>query len=248
MTKIESSIGQSSVRGNAPRRFTVSDESADTQSAQKERQGFNTPEGRMRAAQAAAAQAAQAAPQQELSQAEVMARRAQAQFKDEQVQYRSTQDARRRVDILTGLGRKTKDVPIELEGQHVVITLRTLKTFEQTMLAQVIEQAERVQISETITVFSPTSAHRVRLEALTHSVFLIDGQDIDLVLGTYNSPYESQLEARQMLISEMDGALTEHLYSKYQELSKETQDGYAPKTAAQAEEVVDTIRKSGQDS
>lgn len=169
----------------------------------------------------------------------------EAQHMDEQ---RHLNDARRRIELITGLGRKTKDVEINTEEGCIVFTLRSLKTFEQNCLAQVIEQANRISLPNGKVAFAPTSLYEIKLEALTHSLFLIDGQSVDIVLGTINEPFDTKISARQSMIRDMDGALVDHLFIKYEELSKETYDGYAPRTAAEAKEVVETIRKSGEDA
>jgi hypothetical protein len=169
----------------------------------------------------------------------------EAQHFDEQ---RHLNEARRRIDLITGLGRKTKDVEINTEEGSIVFTLRSLKTFEQNCLAQVIEQANRITLPNGRTAFAPTSLYEIKIEALTHALFLIDGQSVDVVLGTVNEPFDAKVSARQSMIRDMDGALVDHLFIKYEELSKETYDGYAPRTAEEAKEVVETIRKSGENA
>jgi hypothetical protein len=174
--------------------------------------------------------------------------RMQAQERQEQVELRGLADARRRIDIITGLGRRTKEVPLETNDGTVIFTLRTLKTFEQNCLAQVVEQSERLTTTEGRLIFAPTSLAKIRVEALSHSLFLIDGQSIDIILGTANVAYEDQVLARKDLISEMDHALINHLFNNYETLAQETYDGYIPKTAEEAKEVVETISKSGTDA
>lgn len=169
--------------------------------------------------------------------------RQRAQEQQEQQEQMQLSDARRRVDIIVGIGRQIKDV-VALDGS-MVFTLRTLKLFEQNCLAEVIEQSERLQTSEGL-VFTPTSMNKIRVEALSHSLFLIDGKNIDIVLGTSSASYEEQVEARKSLIQEMDFALINYLYKNYEDLTKHTYDGYMPKTSEEAKEVVETISKSGQ--
>jgi hypothetical protein len=174
--------------------------------------------------------------------------RRQAQDNRVQSEQRNLGEARRRIEIITGLGRRTKDVPLEVDGGTVIFTLRTLKTFEQNCLAQVIEQSERMTTGDGRVIFSPTSISKLRIEALSHSLFLIDGQSIDIILGTANADYDTQVIERKGLIEEMDHALINYLYNNYEILTQETYDGYIPKTVAEAKEVVETISKSGQDT
>lgn len=187
-------------------------------------------------------------PGQEIDPAVATNLRRQAQEYQEQQEQRHLVDARRRIEIITGLGRKTREVPLETSTGTVTFTLRTLKTFEQNCLSQVIEKSERLTTAEGKFIFAPSSLARIRIEALSHSLFLIDGQSIDIVLGTANSPYEQQVLARKDLIEEMDHALINHLFDNYEALTKETYDGYMPKTVEQAKEVVETISKSGENA
>jgi hypothetical protein len=170
--------------------------------------------------------------------------RRQALEQQEQVEQRNFVDARRRIELLTGLGRKTKDVLIE----GITFTLRSLKAFEQNELAQVIAAQDRISLPNGQVSFTSIGMYNIKVEALGHSLHLVDGQLVDIVLGTVNSPYEEQVAARKELIIEMDGEFINHLFIEFEKLSAETKDGYAPKTTEEVKEVVDTIRKSGQDT
>lgn len=151
-----------------------------------------------------------------------------------------------RIEILTGLGRKTKDVQID----GVNCTLRTLKSFEQKLVSEKIEKAERSTNPTTGAVvgFTPTSLNEIKKETLTHSLYLIDGQSIEVVLGVSNYDFTQQYQARKQLINNMDDILLDHLFLKYQELNREAYDGYAPKTEEEVKEVAKAIHKSGQDT
>jgi hypothetical protein len=225
MGKIQSSIGESNFQVPGQKNYVVNDETL--------------PRGRVVQPQPGS---------QQINPAMATALRKQAMDKQEGAEQRSVQEARRRVEIITGIGRKTKDVPIETPEGTITFTLRTLKKFEQNCLAQVIESAERMPLSDGRVSFTPTAMAKIQMEALGHSMFLIDGQSVDLVLGTANLDYEEQVLARKDLIGEMDGALIDHLFLQYEQVSKEAYDGYAPRTADEAKEVVETIRKSGQNA
>jgi len=226
MVQVKSTIGESSFQSPARRNYVVNDESS------LPKVGVSgIPEGA-----------------KEINPAMAASLRQQAMEKQEQAENRLLQEARRRIDIITGLGRKTRDVPIETDSGTITFTLRTLKTFEQNCLAQIVEGTQRVPLPDGRFSFTPTGMYKIKLEALSHSLYLIDGQSVDLVLGTANSVYEEQVEARKQLIDEMDGALIDHLFLQYEDVSREAYDGYAPKTADEAKEVVETIRKSSTDS
>jgi len=236
MTKIQSRIGSSNTRSAPTRKWTVGDgpvnpaqdqDFSDYPEVPQQAYGSKPPQGR-----------------QQIDPSQVQAMREQAQQRDEASVHQSTQDARRRVDIITGLGRKTKNV--EIDGN--TFTLRTLKSFEQNLVAQASENAEKIDLPNGNTIFTPVSFWGVRMEVLSHSLWMIDNQPIDIILGASALPWDEKIEARKELLEEMDSALTEFLYLEFQALSREAYDGYAPKTAEEAKEVVDTIRKSGQDS
>jgi protein-tyrosine-phosphatase len=215
MNRIRSTIGESNFEGTGPRRFVVGEE---TQAPM---------------------------PVQEINPAVAANLRRQAQEYQEQQAQKNTSDARRRIDIITGLGRRTKEVPVDDANGKVIFVLRTLKTFEQNSLAHVYEKAERIDMGDGQLAFSPTSLFQIKIEALSHSLLSIDGQLVDIILGTSNSTYENQVLERRALIEEMDHALINHLYANYQILTQETYDGYIPKTIEEAKAVVETISKSG---
>lgn len=224
MGKVHSSIGASQFESTPQRRFVVENENLqDRQSP--------LPKG-----------------PQEINPAVAAGLRRQAQEQQQEAEHRSVQEARRRVELITGLGRRVKDVPVDTDDGQIVFTLRTLKAFEQNCLAQVVERAERVKLPNNSVGFTPTSMYNIKVEALSHSLYLIDGQNVDVVLGTANEEYLEQISSRKELIGEMDGALIDFLFVQYERLSQEAYDGYAPKTAEEAKEAVETIRKSGENA
>ena len=221
MVQVKSTIGDANFQNPRQKNYVVNDETL--------------PQGR------------EVQQQREISPSVAAGLRRQAMEKQEEVENRALQEAKRRVEIITGLGRKTKDVKIETDEGNLTFTLRTLKTFEQNCLAQVVESVDRITLPSGAVSFTPTSMFKIKTEALSHSLFLVDGQSVDVVLGTANMDYEDQVASRKDLVREMDGALIDHLFLEYEELSKEAYDGYAPKTAEEAKEVVETVRKSSTD-
>ena len=187
-------------------------------------------------------------PGAELNPAVVAGMRKQAQEQAQISEQRSLGDARRRIELITGLGRKTRDVDVEFNNESHRFTLRTLKTFEQNFLDQTYEDAKRISLSDGRIAFSNVSYYHIKIEALSHSLFLIDGQSIDLVLGTANEEYQDQVLARKDLLREMDVFLITHLFEEYEKLCLEAHDGYAPRTDDEMKEVVNTISKSGQNT
>ena len=227
MARIESTIGQSNFqeRTEGGQRFwTVGDESPQSPQEPVQQQ------------------------RREISPTEAANLRQAAQNRAQVAENRVFQEAQKRIEILTGLGRKTRDVEIELDDGVITFTLRTLKGFENKILLQLAESKDRVKLPNGRFGFTPTGLYDIKSETVALSLFLIDNQDVDIVLGTVNTDFENKLDARRYLVGEMDNTLTEHLYLQYEILSKETQDGYVPKTAEEAKEVVETIRKSGAES
>lgn len=168
--------------------------------------------------------------------------RRQAQERQHHDEHKELHTARNRVEIITGIGRRTVDIPVE----GVVFTLRTLKKFERTSLAQVWEKIAKIVDGRAS--FTPVGMTEVKTETLSHALYLIDGISVDVILGTADLDYQEQISARRDLIDEMDDALIDYLFEKHQRLDLETRDGYLPKNAEDAKEVADSTRKSGQDS
>jgi len=173
----------------------------------------------------------------------VAAMRAEAQQHSEVSEYEMNQNARKRVEMITGIGRCTKDVQV---GENT-FTLRTLKGYEQNSLNHVQQNGETVTYPNGMVGFNQTSMYDIRVEALTYAISMIDYQQVETILGCHNWLLDEQLAAKKELVMEMDSALTEHLYTEYRELQSSTVDGYAPKSAEETKEVVEDIRKSGQD-
>ena len=183
---------------------------------------------------------------QQVSPEQINAMRRNFHQQNQGVDSSALQAAKRRVEIITGIGRRTKEVTIQKpDGSgEVTFALRTLKGYENDKLAQVMENAKQIRSSQGKLIFTPTSLGDVKTEALTHSLYLIDNQPIEIVLGIVDYSLEEQEAQRKNLIREMDNILTSHLYREFQELTAETIDGYMPKSKKEAEEVVSEINKS----
>lgn len=223
--RVQSTIGNSSHKGKQ-RNYVVSDETLG------ERPNPNVERPR----------------QQQITPAMAAELRQQAADREHLAQNRAMQEARRRVEIITGLGRKTKDVVVDTDQGKLTFTLRSLKSFEQEALSQVMESVDRIPLPNGNISFTPTGMHKIKMEALGHSLHLIDGQSVDVVLATVNEDYEEQVEARKDLLREMDAALVDHLFVQYERLASETSDGYMPRNDRELKEVVEDIRKSGEDT
>jgi hypothetical protein len=174
---------------------------------------------------------------------EVQQMRRQAQVQSEQQERNSMIDAKNRVEYITEIGREYKHVSPKHENQNVTFTLRTLKKFEKRTIAALYER--ELQLTNGKATFKSTSSDDIKVETLSHALFSIDGQPLDIILGVYNLPYEKQKEAKEELIFNMDDALIDYLYSKYEELAKETSEKYEPKTEEDLKVAAEAISKSG---
>lgn len=172
-----------------------------------------------------------------------MMREKAARTADSQASY--IKNAQTRIELITGIGRKTRDVEVLLNNELHVFSLRSLKGKEKFCLLEKIENAQNARLANGDTVFLPTSLYDIKIEALKHSLYAIDNIDINVVLGVANIQLEEQLVAREDLLHDMDEALTSHLFREYEKLDKEIRDGYdQPKTVKEAEEVAEAITKS----
>jgi hypothetical protein len=225
MVKIESSIGSSSFEEPAGRTFQVPD--ATGQDAVSFRSQFlNNPE-----------QTAATPDMHEHQMAQMKAA--------EMAKQSALTDAKRRVEMLIGIGRTYKDVKIDTDKGPVTYTLRSLKGREQKELDQEFEKAKRLKRDDGADVgFMPTSLQDIKVCTLKHGISAIDGVDIDIVLGVYTQPMEARVAMRQAFIEELDDGLTNHLFLSYQAMAYENRERFAVKTEKDAKEVAELIKKS----
>jgi len=178
--------------------------------------------------------------------AEVATLRRQVQERAQEAEVRATQNAQQRIDILTGIGRKTIDVPIEDSANGTVIfTLRTLKLFEKKQNAIIMEDAKKITLSDGSVSFTHSGSFDIKRESISNSLYLIDGVSVDIVLGTSNCSYAEQKAAKDWLIENMDDDVIDYLFNKYGELIKSSHIKQ-PSTPDEVSEVVDSIHKSGE--
>jgi hypothetical protein len=156
-------------------------------------------------------------------------------------------EAQKRVEIITGIGQKTKNVTIEDSGKKITFTLRSLKAYEQNEVMLIIQNAKTI-MGPNGPKFHPEDFYKMKVFTLSYAISLIDGSNIDLILGTADATHKEKIHQRRILIEDMDDALITHLYGEYQQLQKEVYDGYMPTTAEQAKEVVESINKSGENA
>jgi hypothetical protein len=222
MPKFDSPIGSKSFPNQPMREFSVSDESGQAPPGRHRDQRAPVIDGRvMQDFQDRMQGATQAPPMREMSDVEreiMAAKKAQREGKE-----RLSDGAKRRIEILIGMTRLTKDV--EIDGQHY--GLQTLKSRElRDALVATVEFDGSIQL-----VFE------TRKQLLARSITMIAGVEISQFL---NSP---DLESRLDFIEDMDHALLLRLYNEYVSLAAEAQEKYALKTPAEVKEVVEDLKK-----
>jgi len=129
-----------------------------------------------------------------------------------------------RLEILTGIGRLSRDVKID----NVVFTLRSLKGRE-------MREVMVATANSNISVFE--QAFELRAQQLARAITKIDGHPIDLVLG------DGDLANKIAFIQEMDEQVLSKLHSEYSAMITENNKNLE-ELGKTPEEVVDTVKKS----
>lgn len=136
---------------------------------------------------------------------------------------------KKRIDILSGLGRGSVDVDVD----GVVFSMRTLKSHELQEAIRVISVIEN----------GIDSSFEARNQILARSVYKIDGQDIELILGS------ADIATKLTMIRELENAVTVYLHDHYLQLSKENSEKFKIFSSDEREvkEAVQDLTKSGKD-
>lgn len=136
---------------------------------------------------------------------------------------RLSPEAKKRVELVTGIGRLEKDVQID----DVTFTLRTIKSREmkEAMLSLIGIQYELEATFEK------------RRQLVARSLHKINGVELLLFLG------DDSLESRLSFVDELDEYVTSKLFEEYVSLANEATEKYTPKTLDEAKEVAEEIKK-----
>ena len=131
--------------------------------------------------------------------------------------------ARKRIEILTGLGRLEREV--EIEG--VKFGLHSLKGRELREIFSAIAPYDgTVELS-----------FELRKQTLARALHRVFDTDLDLYLGN------NTLEARLEIVEEMDEAVLSRLQAEYQLMVDEINQKYAIKTSEDAKTLADDLKK-----
>ena len=233
MPEFRSPLGNKQIQGQPMRDIAVPDETGQQPGpAQRMRHGRAHPdepvfdERAMRELQAQMEPQytpphAQTPPMRELSEVEqqiLNAKRARREGKE-----RLSDGARKRIEMLIGMTRMTREV--DIEGQLYVLKTLTSEELRDAMTATAEFDGSVQFIFET------------RRQLLARSLTMIAGVDIDQFLNSYD------LEDRLYMIEKLDHALLMRLYNEYTSLAGEAQARYSPKTDAQVKEVLEDLKK-----
>ena len=231
MPKFESPIGSRQINAPSMREYTVPDESGYTPQEPQAHPAQRPPMRQIpsqdqfidnQAMQDFQGHLDQASPIQESLEIEhqmMEARRAKREGKE-----RLTSGAKRRIELLIGMTRLTRDVDI---GGNV-FTLKTLTSKElRESLMATTEFIGTVQY-----------AFETRKQILARSLTIVAGVEVDQFLGS------SELQDRLDFIEELDHSVLVRIYNEYNLLAKESQDKYSPKTEEEVKEVLADLKKS----
>lgn len=226
MPKFDSPIGSKQFSSPPMRDFSVPDESGyepPPQMPQRPMRHANEPpmfdESSMREFQSQMQQPMQ--PMRDMSDIEkniYAAKKAKREGKE-----RLSEGARRRIEMLLGMTRITRDV--EIGGQMYKL---------QTLTSEELRQAT-VATSEYDGTVQFIFEHRKQL--LARSVVVVAGMPIDQFLQS------DDIEAKLEFIELVDHAVLHRLFTEYTSLLQEAQEKYSPKTDAQVKEVVEDLKK-----
>lgn len=139
---------------------------------------------------------------------------------------RVSPEAKRRIEILSGLGRISDDV--DVDGTR--FTFQSIKTNERMAMYKALFSGE----DETKLSLSYKNKVQILARALTH----IDGQPADLMLGSEN------IDAKVYLFGQLDDHVTDYLYKWYRKNIEEVGEGRFSLTSGEAKEIGEELKKS----
>lgn len=223
MPEFKSPIGNKQFQGQPMRDVSVPDDSGYEQPMRPTRPHQHThpdfDEQAMRDFQSQMQPPVQAP--REMSEAEMQilaAKRAKREGKE-----RLTDGAKRRIEILIGMTRLSRD--IEIDGK--MYRLQTLKSKElrEALVATTSFDGTIQLIFET------------RKQLLARSLVIVAGVEVEQFLSS------DDLQAKLDFIEELDHSLLIRLYNEYVSLSNEAQEKYALKTVEELKEVAEELKK-----
>lgn len=227
MPKIESTITNKQIKGPGMRDLSVPDESGYTQPPQApQHRHFNQempqfdPQA-MREFEAGMQPSRPTVPMKELNDDEMRIlelKKAKREGKE-----RLSDGAKRRIEMLIGMTRLTKD--IEIEGQQYKIQTLSSREFRDALTAT-------AEFDGTVEFLFEN-----RKQIMARALVIIAGVEINQFLNSYD------LQDKLDFIELMDHALLLRLFTEYSTLSQEAQSRYSLKTDEQVKEVLADLKK-----
>lgn len=217
MPKFESSISSKQVTNQPMRDISVPDETNYTQHTRHYGQppiddaAFNEFQANMQSPQN---MRNVSAAEQEI----LLAKKAKREGKE-----RLSEGARRRIEMLIGMTRLTKD--IDISGQHYQLKSLTGEELRSAMTSAAEFDGSVEFIFET------------RKQLLARSLTIVANVEITQFLNS------DDLESRLYFIEQMDHALLLRLYNEYITLANEAQEKYSIKKVEEVKEVLEDLKK-----
>lgn len=132
--------------------------------------------------------------------------------------------AKKRIEILTNLGRASVDVDVD----GIKFSLRTLKNGEWR------ESIKSVAAMNLAT----EQAYEMRAQVLARSLFAIDDKDVQLVIGA------DSVEDKVLFIQDMDDAVVSYLYGQYNEMAEKNKAKFNFNKEEDVKKAVEEVKKS----
>jgi hypothetical protein len=136
---------------------------------------------------------------------------------------RLSDGAKRRIEMLIGMTRLSKD--IDIEGNTYRLQTLASKDLREAVVAAAEFDGSVQLVFET------------RKQILARSLVIVAGVEVAQFLNS------DQLEDRLNFIEELDHSLLLRLYNEYTELAQQAQTKYTIKTDAQVKEVIADLKK-----
>ena len=136
---------------------------------------------------------------------------------------RLNEGAKKRIEMLIGMIRTTKNV--DIEGNEFVFQSLKSKEFRDAVMAAAVFDG---------TIQSP---FEIRRQFLARSLTHVAGVEVEQFLGSVD--FESKLA----FIDQLDEALLNRLYDEYLSLAQEAKDKFSIKTDEEAAQVIEDLKK-----
>lgn len=135
-----------------------------------------------------------------------------------------SESAKKRIELLANIGRLTKDILVA----GITFSLRTLKSKE-------MREASFATFTETNTQLE--ASYEARKQQLARSIYQIDHQDIDFVLGS------KDLDARFVLLDSLEETVIGSLWDGFLALKEEAHTKFGLTSEKDTKEVVEDLKK-----